>query len=296
MKPMLICEIHTTDVATKNNFTEEKYAWMEKWIHLGAYLLPLPVAIAAAVKDWLKPGLSHCAPIDKSGNGDDSMAFDVKQISICHIFFVTIIATELLVGTCAILHLFWRFDKTQKEADAAIGMKRIVEKARKRRHLDVALQTGLYLVSFWFGYIPTIVESCLRHLSGKLNYELIIASDCMFASQGMVIMVIYFLLQRRSERARRETLINVGQGGIDTSTHETVSKIRANAAQPKRASRQMSMFSFHIFDGTPSEDSPWMQYFESGSEESLFETVVEDIDASVAPDDSDLATSLLAAD
>ena len=48
----------TTDVAVKNNFQEEKYAWMEKWIHVEAYLLPVTLAIVAAVEGWINPGLS----------------------------------------------------------------------------------------------------------------------------------------------------------------------------------------------------------------------------------------------
>jgi len=47
-------------VSVKNNFKEEKYAWMEKWIHLGAYVPPLIFAIYATVKGWIKAGVALC--------------------------------------------------------------------------------------------------------------------------------------------------------------------------------------------------------------------------------------------
>lgn len=51
------------DVALKNNFKEEKYRWMEKWIHVGAYLPPLTLAIIALVEDWISPGLAVCTMV-----------------------------------------------------------------------------------------------------------------------------------------------------------------------------------------------------------------------------------------
>lgn len=47
------------DVALKNNFDESKYSWMEKWIHIGAYLPPLALAITSLALGWIKPGLAY---------------------------------------------------------------------------------------------------------------------------------------------------------------------------------------------------------------------------------------------
>jgi len=48
-------------VSVKNNFKEESYAWMEKWIHIGAYVPPLIYGIVGAAKRWPGPGLTHCS-------------------------------------------------------------------------------------------------------------------------------------------------------------------------------------------------------------------------------------------
>eukprot|EP00579_Thalassiosira_antarctica_P033216 CAMPEP_0201999514 /NCGR_PEP_ID=MMETSP0905-20130828/6081_1 /ASSEMBLY_ACC=CAM_ASM_000554 /TAXON_ID=420261 /ORGANISM="Thalassiosira antarctica, Strain CCMP982" /LENGTH=404 /DNA_ID=CAMNT_0048555765 /DNA_START=124 /DNA_END=1338 /DNA_ORIENTATION=+ len=278
-------------VAVKNNYKEEKYVWMEKWIHVGAYLPPLTLAIVAAVKDWIRPGLAYCI-IDIPGDCLTSIDPDCDHKNATKIYspIAAIVLIELMVGTFTIIYLLCTFDKIQKEVEVAIGMKQIVEKARKRRLQEVSLQTGLYLMSFWFGYIPRIVEDFVRTATGELNYDLITAVHCIFANQGFIFLVIYFTLQQRSQK---ET---VPVAEINT-TYETVSKIRANAARRKSSSRESSLanrFSFHVFDGTPTEDSPWRAYFDDDSDEQdLSATVIEE-EESIAHTENSLVTSLLA--
>ena len=48
-------------VSVKNNFKEEQYAWMEKWIHLGAYVPPFIFVLVAAAHGWIKPGYGLCS-------------------------------------------------------------------------------------------------------------------------------------------------------------------------------------------------------------------------------------------
>lgn len=48
-------------VSVKHNFKEEKYVWMEKWIHLLAYVPPLIFVIYASISDWLGPGVAICS-------------------------------------------------------------------------------------------------------------------------------------------------------------------------------------------------------------------------------------------
>jgi hypothetical protein len=48
-------------VSVKHNFKEEKYVWMEKWIHLLAYVPPLIFVIYASISDWLVPGVAICS-------------------------------------------------------------------------------------------------------------------------------------------------------------------------------------------------------------------------------------------
>ena len=48
-------------VSVKNNFKEEEYAWIEKWIHLLAYVPPLIFVICATVRGWIQPNVAFCS-------------------------------------------------------------------------------------------------------------------------------------------------------------------------------------------------------------------------------------------
>lgn len=54
----------------KNNFNEEKYTWIEKWLHFFAWCAPLGWAITFAVKENFNPVLIGCA-ISKAPLGCD---------------------------------------------------------------------------------------------------------------------------------------------------------------------------------------------------------------------------------
>ncbi|EJK77462.1 hypothetical protein THAOC_00707 [Thalassiosira oceanica] len=251
-------------LAVKNNFNEEKYAWLEKWIHIGAYALPLSVSIASLAKGWYGPGLQFCN-LEKNVGCDNYVECYDKGAFNIYEPLEYLILVELLVGTGTITVLLCKYEKMQREIDEAVGYTRIVETVRRRRLVEAAIQTGLYIFTFWFGYLPLVVESFIRNVSGKLTYDLIIASRCIFAFQGVLLMAIYLALSRINRSAR----ISVARLGETTAScgETTVSKIRANAERKRRMSAHSSVsnrsaFKFSIFDGTPSDDSPWAQYFD----------------------------------
>ena len=251
-------------LAVKNNFNEDKYAWLEKWIHLGAYALPLSVSIASLAKGWYGPGLQFCILEKNVGCDDYVECFDKGALKMFRPLEYLILV-ELLVGTGTITVLLCKYEKMQGEIDDAVGYTRIVETVRRRRLVEAAIQTGLYIFTFWFGYLPLVVESIVRKVSGELNYDLIIASRCIFAFQGALLLAIYLALSRINRSAR----LSVAHLGESTPSCDeiTVSKIRANAERKRRMSAHSSVsnrsaFRFSIFDGTPADDSPWARYFD----------------------------------
>ena len=254
-------------VAVKNNFQEEKYQWMEKWIHVGAYIPPLILASVAAAKDYIHPAMAFCSimlPTDCTTWIEPSCDDESKNFLTYAV--MTIILLELTLATSTMLYLWCKFEKIQKDADNAIGMKRVLESARKRRLKEVAIQTGLYLYSFWFGYAVFIPEALVWAFSKRIVYNLIIVAHCMTASQGITLMIIYYILQKKPSQATDSSI------EAQRNQHDTVSKIRLNAARPTRLSfrsqgrASLDEYSFRIFDGEPAEDSPWAQYFSDGSE------------------------------
>lgn len=264
------------NVALKNDFQEEKYAWMEKWVHVTAYLVPLSVAIYAAANNWISPGATVCysrSPVIDPTCDDPGMDPNCAREngSVFSVFISVWVFISLLVGTVLAIYLLCTFDKARADANDAVGMNAIIGTARKRKLKLASLQVGLYLASFWFGYIPAIVEHVVRDATDTVNYELIVTSHCIFACQGFVVAIIYFALL-----PKRDNLVESLLPQVSAHNEETVSIIRANAARPrsmKHASVNSiaSGFSF-IFDGRPSDDSPWRSYLE----EALDPTVVEE--------------------
>lgn len=283
-------------LALKNNFQEEKYVWIEKWIHMGAYALPLAVGIAGLVKGWFHSALAFCrndlhVTCDFDEDPDCQSKHAISTVSA----FVVIVGIELSIGTLTIIVLLCTFEKIQRKHDAAVGVTRMVESLRRARYKAVAWQTGLYLLSFWFGYAPKIADRLIRITTGRISYDLNIVSNCVFAFQGFTIMAIYFVLQQQSHREHVQVL---PAPAISPRHHQTVSKIRENAAKPRRQSSTLGnsvRYSFHIFDGAPAEDSPFRQYFEDSTQRDLSET--ESIsERAESEHTTDIEESLLGAD
>ena len=196
---------------------------------------------------------------------------------------------ELLVATVTISYLWINFTKIQSSVDTAIGMKRIREEARQQRTRDVAVQSALYLFSFWFMYLFNIVAMMIYYFSDHVPYDTQIVANIITGSQGVVLLGVYYGVKQQ------------GYDKLPIRVHahdhknETVSRIRANAAneEGRRRSRLsiLSVTSFRIFDGTPAEDSPWAAYLEDDIES--FDESEINTQFSSGAEESDLTEGLL---
>ncbi len=294
-------------VSVKNNFKEEKYAWMEKWIHLGAYVPPLIIVIYATVVGWMRPGAYICSfryylfkerSIEHQIWHVSSFNWPISNILMSHshldlfsemqIALLGVQLAELLVATVTISYLWINFTKIQSSIDAAIGMKRIKEEARQQRTRDVATQSALYLFSFWFMYLGHIVALMIYYFSDNdhVPYDAQIVANVITGSQGIVLLGVYYGVKQQ------------GYDKLPIRVHahdhknETVSRIRANAGRRRSRLSILSVTSFRIFDGTPAEDSPWAAYLEDDIE-SFDDSEINTQFSSGAEENSDLTEGLL---
>lgn len=268
-------------LAVKNNFQEERYRWIERWIHVGAFLPPLSFAIASAVKGWYIPDLTYCS----------------VDLGDFRIVFATVIISELLIAIIAIMVLLSKFESVQRDFDASVGYGRIVETARKSMLKQVATQSGLYFLAFGIGCIPPAVEILIRSATGMLYFNLFVSSRCIFACQGFVMMAIYLTLQRASQVNASSRQLTPG-----VSENPTVSRIRKNAERRRKGSvisllKKRITRMFDIYDGAPAEDSPWAQFIDYSERDASSESsgcadqcTVGRTDPSA---DDDMTTSLL---
>lgn len=194
---------------------------------------------------------------------------------------------ELLVATITIAYLTFNFSKMQASIDAAIGMTKIREQARRQRTRDVTIQSSLYLFSFWFMYTANIAAMTIYYLSDHIPYNALIVANVITGTQGMILLTVYCGV-RQNDQTKIITSVSESLHGYRNNETETVSMIRANAAnqadQPRLSILRPE--SFRIFDGTPAVDSPWAAFLEDdtdsqGISDGAFET------------ESDLSSGLL---
>lgn len=150
-------------------------------------------------------------------------------------------------------------------------MKKIREEARKQRTKDVAIQSGIYLASFWFMHIADIVAMAIYHFAHKMPFNALIVAHIITGTQGMVLLGVYYGAKQRDpdKLLARNSAVAVTFDVDDKN--ETVSMIRAKAANHTQRPRLsiLQPASFRIFDGTPAEDSPWAAFLEDDIESTV---------------------------
>merc|ERR1712029_181551 len=100
-----------------------------------------------------------------------------------------------------------------------------------------------------------------------MGYDLLIVANVITATQGFILSIVYFALERMGKRSMAEEGLQlVSLASTGTQSQLSVSDIRHNARTKRQAGEDdnepLLPCTFHIFDGTPGEDSPWAKFFE----------------------------------
>lgn len=258
----------------KHNFQEEKYRWIEKYIHAVAYCIPAALATVFVITESYNPNGSGCA-VTKYPVGCETDP-DVPCERGGDVWLI-----EYLVGLSTVLLYFvgppvlvtamycW-IRKRRTTARDSTGMQQIREQAQKELMKSILVQISVYLFSFWFTFAPTLVNIVYQILTREIHYELTIFANCVFALQGLIMAVVYFLLQRMGSskvaiielvpsQPRRE--LSEGQGLTVTDIRKSVMRQDDNDGE-KRVSDRRESYIFNIFDGEPDEDSPWARFID----------------------------------
>ena len=257
-------------LSIKYKFNEEKYKWIEKWMHIAALSLPFAFATTTAAMENINPNAGGCfiasypqrcntnpdVPCVRGGGKIKlvSLIFGLGQVLICFV-----IPPSAMISVCVLIR------KARDELVTSTGMKHVIECARKQMMHDVMVQISLYLLSFWSTYILNVVHFVIRIVTRNIVYNLIICGNILFASQGIIFAMVYFQLQNMAKSAQCEQSVTEATNCEGRKRLTDVHKIRLRAAQNKldRKSRiTTTKVRFSIFDGTPSHDSPWAKYLE----------------------------------
>ena len=261
----------------KNNFNEEKYTWIEKWVHFVAWCVPLGWAITFAVKENLNPVNIGCliakAPLGCDLNGSDvscerGTLSDLPEI----VFAVSHFLIFLLFPPVVILLMYLWIKKIERKRKNGYcrGMALIRESARKKLMKSCFCQLSLYLFTMWITWLPYLASVLIFYIhrdQGLLyNLNLAIFARCTRASTGFIFVITYFILQRMGRKLFEEPLTP------KSSQVLTVSKIRANVnkGDPHRTTEESAaetssntvQIQFSVFDGVPDKASPWAKFID----------------------------------
>jgi len=267
----------------KNNYNEDKYRWIEVPVHIIAYLIGSVYAIITAATDNFNPNGSGCwyAKAPWGCESDPAVPCergeDIGNLAI--IMQLTAICLYFIFPPSVVISIYCWMKKKQKESSRrnSIGMTIIRENARKEMMHSAYLQISLYLFSFWFTYIPTLISHIctLIHqtyqiMTGEHIFNFYIIANCVYAVQGFVFMMVYFTLQRMGKEKAENIQISGKLPSRGLSRQLTVEDIRKNAeeknvrdtAESDDNEEERESFKFNIFDGEPDEDSPWARFID----------------------------------
>lgn len=225
-------------LSVKNKFHEEKYKYVEKYIHGIALLFNIVMSVIGLVKDYIHPVGPWCwigsAPY---GCGDDSFPCDI-QVAPSYIWISFSYTISTFVGLTlmvfAIFIMSWRMDSllrrqsTESRADptAVDTRKRFMQSFQQQKMKLAAEQLGFYLLSAYLYIMPSIITRTIEWRTGEIVVPLILISICCNSLQGFFNAVVYVLVRNSSSKA-----VNYGNNKTEGRNIRTIT-IRRNDIRP----------------------------------------------------------------
>ena len=266
-------------VAIKNNFQEQQYRWIEKYIHLVAWLVPLAFATTFAATDNLNPSTAGCyvsrAPLGCDTDVSCERGKDIGKTEL--VFSVILLFIYLIFTPTMVIAIYIWIWKVEKRTEGARGMERLRQSARKHLMKNVATQLSVYLLSFLITWLPILVAVFYRLIHGKSLYNLLIFGNCMHSLSGFIFATVYFALQhmgnKKKVKIRRGRLRFRRRSSAPPLTvsedRHTVEDIRLSADRKGPniddavQSNDDDNMVFNVFDGVPDENSPWARFIDA---------------------------------
>ena len=179
----------------------------------------------------------------------------------------------------------WIQKLQRKIEEDSNSVHQVRQAARKEMIQCITKQLTLYLLAFWSTFILGLILNAHRLLSGgKMLYNLNIVTNCVYAFQGFVFMLVYFRLEKmgrhkpqfdslESALANRSTYDESRASDLTFRVRRRSSLLRKSNDPEERVhgigyTRRRAP-KINIFDGTPYRDSPWAKFIEEYDLESV---------------------------
>lgn len=224
-------------LAVRHRFDVSKYAWIEKWIHIGVHVFPIGSAFYLWHARALNPGISVCwIESVPYGCGTDDLPCTRGPDNI---FLVALICAGLPAFVCLILPttvMICLYRETK-----------FTHNAQQTRM--VAHQAALYLCALYWSYVFNIINCCLWWVRNEQVFSTTLLSSININLLGVWILGIYLYFSNvpttPTIRPHQDQTNNATKGD------ETSSQLQGEASSldlGKPSTRQKN--SFNIFDGT----------------------------------------------
>lgn len=166
----------------RSNFNGLKYRWIEKWIHIGAYIFPVFSSIYLACAQAFNFAGHTCwissVPFGCGSHTDTVCTRGPQNIMVVQLLFA-LLPISLLLGlpllSMVCLYVYVRV----KQKELAIEAK------------SVAKQAGVYLAGLYWTYIFSIINSILMYMKGDVYFSLTLLASCWENLQGLWILLVY---------------------------------------------------------------------------------------------------------
>ena len=166
----------------RSNFNGKKYAWIEKWIHVGAYVYPVVSSIYLTYrKAFNYAGVTCWIASVPFGCGDHSGTVCTRgpqNIMLHQVLFGGLPMILLLVLPSISMMFVYLYVRVKQQE--------ILIKAT-----SVAKQAGVYLVALYWTYFFSVIHSVLMMVHGERSFALAVFAPCWKNLQGLWIMLVY---------------------------------------------------------------------------------------------------------
>jgi hypothetical protein len=245
-------------VAVRNNFNIVKFIWMEKWIHIGAIVIPLLSSVYLTTIDAFNFNGYSCwiasVPLGCGEGKDIECTRGPKNIGqVQWLFGALPMMIVLLLPTCVMVALYVYVRRRPKYS--------ILVDAN-----TVAKQAGLYLVALYWTYLFSMIDYAFLFGASREIFALRITAVCSEKLMGFYIMLVYLMLRVAPKEVAGNEVTHIGSTEMSVNRENPAEKKGKGVQASKEKDGEDSIEFFSIFDGTNASSS-WKDFVFEGEDE-----------------------------
>lgn len=247
--------------ALRSEFRLNEIQWLEKYIHIGVFVIPLATAVYLAAIDMFNSvgfGCYITAPANCNTAGECKAEIPIQMNNnLVMSFCVLPIASNLCIATIIMIACLvneQRKCRNTLNSKSFSGKKEIFERARRRKSKLIVRQGMLYLGVFYFSYLlPCIVAICSNR-DRPYNFYIYILALIFLPLDGLFFTMGYLQLLRKDnnslpiETSRITTMKTVSPGNLEGIMSLPTSNMETDDSPKIRRGSSVS-----LFDGTDEE-------------------------------------------